>query len=72
MKKKELFPCTKFLLADIPAEALGVSPKTLQRRRRFPQKVTLEELQRLIKHATAKGDAPVDLIRELIRRDLTI
>lgn len=72
MKKKDLFPCTKILLADIPAEALGVSPKTLQRRRRFPQKVTLEELQKLIKYASAKGDAPVELIRELIRKDLTI
>ena len=72
MKKKELFPCTRFLLKDIPAEALGVSPKTLQRRRKYPSKLTLEELQRLINYSASKGTAPVDLIRELIRKDLTL
>ena len=71
MKKQNPFPYTRILLSKIPADAIGLSPKTLQRRRKYPEKVTLEELQKLIEYAQGKGEAPLDLIRELIRKDLT-
>ena len=71
MKKQEPFSHTRLILASVPAEAVGLTPKTLQRRRKFPGKVTLEELQRIINYKSAKGEMPIDLLRELIRKDLT-
>ena len=71
MKKQESFPCTRIILESVSAEAVGLNPKTLQRRRKFPGKITLEELQKIIKYKSAQGEMPIELIRELIRKDLT-
>ncbi len=70
MKKQAPFPHTRLILESVPAEAVGLSPKTLQRRRKFPGKITLEELQKIINYKSAQGEMPIDLIRELIRKDL--
>jgi len=71
MKKQSPFPHTRLILESVSAETIGLSQKTLQRRRKFPGKVTLEELQRIINYKSAKGEMPIDLLRELIRKDLT-
>lgn len=71
MKKQEPFPHTRLILANVPAEAVGLSQKTLQRRRKFPGKVTLEELQKVLRYKSAQGEMPIELLRELIRRDLS-
>lgn len=71
MKKQEPFPFMRLILGSIPAEAVGLNPKTLQRRRKFPGKITLEELQKIINYKSAKGEMPIDLLRELLREDLT-
>lgn len=71
MKKQEPFPHTRLILESVPAEAVGLSQKTLQRRRKFPGKVTLEELQKVLRHKSAQGEMPIELLRELIRRDLS-
>lgn len=71
MKKQEPFPHTRLILANIPAEAIGLSQKTLQRRRKFPGKITLEELQKVLRYKSAQGEMPIELLRELLRRDLS-
>lgn len=71
MKKQEPFPHTRLILESVPAEAVGLSQKTLQRRRKFPGKVTLEELQKVLRYKSAQGEMPIELLRELIRRDLS-
>lgn len=71
MKKQEPFPHTRLILESVPAEAVGLSPKTLQRRRKFPGKITLEELQKVLRYKSAQGEMPIELLRELIRRDLS-
>lgn len=71
MKKQEPFPHTRLILANVPAEAVGISQKTLQRRRKFPGKVTLEELQKVLRYKSAKGEMSIELLRELLRRDLS-
>jgi len=71
MKKQEPFPHTRLILESVSAEAVGLSQKTLQRRRKFPGKVTLEELQKVLRYKSAQGEMPIELLRELIRRDLS-
>ena len=71
MKKQEPFPHTRLILANVPAEAVGLSQKTLQRRKKFPGKMTLEELQKVLRYKSAQGEMPIELLRELIRRDLS-
>jgi len=71
MKKQEPFPHTRLVLANVPAEAIGLSQKTLQRRKKFPGKITLEELQKVLRYKSAQGEMPIELLRELLRRDLT-
>ena len=71
MKKQEPFPHTRLILKSVPAEAVGLSQKTLQRRRKFPGKITLEELQKVLRYKSAQGEMPIELLRELIRRDLS-
>ena len=71
MKKQEPFPFIRIILGSVSAEAVGLNPKTLQRRRKFPGKITLEELQRIIRYKSAKGEMPIDLLRELLREDLS-
>lgn len=71
MKKQEPFPHTRLILESVPAEAVGLSQKTLQRRRKFPGKITLEELQKVLRYKSAQGEMPIELLRELIRRDLS-
>lgn len=71
MKKQEPFPHTRLILANVPAEAVGLSQKTLQRRKKFPGKITLEELQKVLRYKSAQGEMPIELLRELIRRDLS-
>ena len=71
MKKQEPFPHTRLILESVPAEAIGLSQKTLLRRREHPGKVTLEELQKIINYKSSQGEMPIDLIRELIRKDLS-
>lgn len=71
MKKQEPFPHTRLILANVPAEVVGLSQKTLQRRRKFPGKITLEELQKVLRYKSAQGEMPIELLRELIRRDLS-
>ena len=55
---------------DTPAEALGISTKTLQRRKKAPESTTLEELQKMVSYATTKGGTPKDTIRTLLSEDL--
>ena len=71
MKKQAPFPHTRLILDSVPAEAIGLSQKTLLRRRKHPGKVTLEELQKVLRYKTAQGEMPIELLRELIRRDLS-
>lgn len=71
MKKQAPFPHTRLLLESVSAVAIGMSPKTLQRRRKDPGKVTLEELQKVITYKSIQGEMPINLIRELLKEDLS-
>ena len=68
MKKQEPFPYTRLLLESVPADAV-LNPKTYQRRKKNPGDLTLNELRNIIIYKSAQG-MPVDLLRDLIRKDL--
>ena len=68
MKKQEPFPYTRLLLESVPADAV-LNPKTYQRRKKSPGDLTIRELRDIIIYKSAQG-MPVDLLRELIRKDL--
>lgn len=72
MKKQVEFPITRMIADSVPAAAIGVNVRTWQRRRKNPESITLGELKKAVRYKAISGDAPIDLLRELLQKDFTI
>jgi len=70
MKKQAKFPGIKLLISDVPAEIIGVSHRTMLRRRKDPGSLTLDEFKRIIDYKAVQGEIPIELSRKLLREDL--
>lgn len=70
------YPRIRMLLESIPekegAAALGVSPKTFQRRRSNPDDLTIGEVRKLMVYESTRGRSPAELIREIFREDMKL
>ena len=72
MKKQSKFPGIRLILADVPAEVIGVSHRTMLRRRKDPGTLTLDEFKRVIDWKAIQGETPIELSRKLLREDLKL
>ena len=70
MKKQAKFPGIRLLISDIPAEIIGVSHRTMLRRKQDPGTLTVDELKRVIEYKAVQGETPIELSRMLLREDL--
>ena len=70
MKKQQSFPAIRLIIADVPAEVIGVSHRTMLRRKKDPGTLTLDEFKKIIVYKAIQGETPIELSRDLLRRDL--
>lgn len=72
MKKQVLFPGIRLLIADVPAAVIGVSSRTMLRRKKDPGTLTIRELKQIIDYKAIQGSVPIETSRELFRKDLKL
>ena len=72
MKKQVLFPGIRLLIADVPAAVIGVSSRTMLRRKKDPGTLTIRELKQIIDYKAIQGNVPIETSRELFRKDLKL
>lgn len=72
MKKQLNFPGIRLLIADVPASVIGVSERTMLRRKQAPGTLTLDELKRVIDYKAIQGIVPIETSRRLVREDLKL
>lgn len=72
MKKQFNFPGISLLIADVPASVIGVSERTMLRRKKDPGTLTIRELKQIIDYKSIQGSVPIETSRELFRKDLKL